>query len=157
MSYQNQIHHYLEQAEREMQENERALGAFRNLEPQLAALVGEGFGADGRIRATWTQRGLQDLDIDPRALRLPSDVVSREIKVAIEEAMGDLRGQTATLVDSLGVKTPQMPDPEEAQKQMARFREEMMGAFRISADELDRVARLREQYNPTPRPARRPE
>ena len=152
MSFQDQMHRYLEQAEREMQENERTLGEFRRIEPQLAALVGEGFGADGRVRATYTQRGIQDLDLDPRALRLTSDVLSREIKAAISDAVDDLRSQTKDLVDSLNVRAPQMPDPEEAQAQMARFREEMMGAFRISGDELDRVARLREQYHPVRRP-----
>lgn len=157
MSYHAQIQHYIDQAEQELKENERALGAFRSIEPQLAALVGEGFGADGRIRATWTQQGLQDLDIDPRALRLTSDIVSREIKAAIQEATRDLQSQTAALVDSLGVATPEMPDPAEVQRQMAGLREELMGAFRVSAGELDRVARLREQYNPTPRPGRRSE
>ena len=152
MSFHDQLHRYLEQAEQEMQENERTLGAFRRIEPQLAALVGEGYGADGRVRVTWTQRGIQDLDLDPRALRLTSDVLSREIKTAIAEAVDDLRAQTAALVDSLGVRAPQMPDAEEAQAQMARFREEMMGAFRISGEELDRVARLRQEYRPTRRP-----
>lgn len=155
MSYQTQIHDYLEQAEHEMQEAERALGAFRSIEPQLAALVGEGYGADGRIRATWSQQGLQDLDIDARAMRLTSDIVSREVKAAIAAATNDLRAQTAALVEGVGVKAPEMPDPEEAQRQMARFREEMMSAFRVSGAELDRVARLREQYNPAQRTAPR--
>lgn len=151
MSYHSQIHHYLEQAEQEMRENERTLGAFRSIEPQLAALVGEGFGAEGRIRVTWTQQGLQDLEIEPRALRLTSEVVSREVKAAITDAIGDLRTQTAALVESLGVQAPQLPDPEQAQQQMARFREEMMSAFRASGEELDRVARLRQEYDPAPR------
>lgn len=156
MSFQDQIHRYLEEAERDMRENERTLGEFRKIEPQLAELVGEGFGADGRVRVTWTQRGISDLEFDPRALRLTSEILSREIKVAIAEAVDHLRAQTAALVDSLGVRTPQMPDPEEAQAQMARFREEMMGAFRISGEELDRVAKLREEYNPSKRPGDRP-
>lgn len=154
MSFHDQLHRYLEQAEREMQENERKLGEFRRIEPELAALVGEGSGAEGKVRVTWTQRGIADLELDPRALRLTSDILARELKAAIAEAMDHLRSQTKDLVDSLGVKTPEMPDPEEAQAQLARFREEMMGAFRISGDELDRVARLREQYNPAPRAER---
>jgi hypothetical protein len=155
MAYNTQIQHYLEQAEQELKENERALGAFRSIEPQLAALVGEGWGAEGRVRATWTQQGLQDLDIDARALRLTSDIVSREVKAAIQGAMDDLRAQTTALVDSLGVKTPEMPDPAEAERQMAALREELMSAFRVSGEELDRVTRMREQYDPASRPTRR--
>lgn len=147
MSFREQMHQYLEQAEREMAENERALGEFRKIEPQLAELVGEGHGADGWIRVTWTQRGIQDIEFDPRALRQPSDIVSREVKVAINEAMEDLRARTMELVEGLGVPTPQLPDPEEAQAQLARFREEMTSAFRISGVELDRAAALREQYD----------
>lgn len=148
MNHQDQLYRYLEQAERQMQENERTLGEFRRIEPELAALVGEGYGAEDRIRATWTQQGLQDLEIDPRALRLTSDIVSREVKAAIRDAIEDLRRKTMDIITDLGVTTPEMPDPEEAQRQMASMREEMMGAFRMSAQELDRVARLREQYHP---------
>ncbi|KQY57191.1 MULTISPECIES: YbaB/EbfC family nucleoid-associated protein [unclassified Nocardioides] len=151
MSFHDQLHRYLEQAEQEMQENERKLGEFRKIEPQLAELVGEGFGAEGKVRVTWTQRGIQDLEFDPRALRLTSGILSREVKAAIAEAVEHLRDQTMEIVNNLGVKTPEMPDPEEAQRQLGRFREEMMGAFRLSGEELDRVARLRQQYNPSKR------
>ncbi|WP_067432491.1 hypothetical protein [Nocardioides jensenii] len=151
MSFHDQIHQYLEQAEQEMRENERKLGEFRKIEPQLAELVGEGFGAEGKVRVTWTQTGLQDLEFDPRALRLTSGILSREVKVAIAQAIEHLRDQTMEIVNNLGVATPEMPDPEEAQRQLGKFREEMMGAFRLSGEELDRVARLREQYNPSKR------
>ncbi|WP_170219485.1 YbaB/EbfC family nucleoid-associated protein [Nocardioides litoris] len=143
----DQLYRFLDKAEQDMAATERQLGSFRDAEPELAALVGEGRGADGWIRVTWTQQGLQDLEIDPRALRQPSEIVSREIKAAIAEASQDLSAKTLDLIEGLGIRAPEAPSPQEAQAQLGEMREQMMGAFRASASELDRVALLQQRYH----------
>jgi DNA-binding protein YbaB len=77
----------------------RAADGMRAARERLASLVGTGIAADGRVRVTWAAAtGLDQLDLDPRAMRMPSQDLSAAIKSAITDAMADLRRQTAEVL-----------------------------------------------------------
>lgn len=77
----------------------QAADGLRAARERLASLVGTGTAADGRVRVTWAAAtGLDQLHLDPRAMRMPSQDLSAAIKSAITDAMADLRRQTAEVL-----------------------------------------------------------
>jgi DNA-binding protein YbaB len=77
----------------------RAADGMRAARERLASLVGTGAAADGRVRVTWAAAtGLDQLQLDPRAMRMASQDLSAAIKSAITDAMADLRRQTAEVL-----------------------------------------------------------
>ncbi|MEU4545335.1 YbaB/EbfC family nucleoid-associated protein [Nonomuraea dietziae] len=57
-----------------------------------ASLRGDGEAADGRVRAVAGQDGrLRELRLDPRVMRMASEDLAREILVAVNAALDDLR------------------------------------------------------------------
>jgi DNA-binding protein YbaB len=67
---------------------------MRAARKRITVLEGRAEAEDGRIKVTWAAgRGLDDLRIDPRAMRLGSDELADAIKGAITSAMTDLQRQ----------------------------------------------------------------
>lgn len=82
-----------------LRELKKASDGMRVAKERLAALVGTGTAADDRIRVTWAAAtGLDQLHLDPRAMRMPSQDLADAIKQAIAAAMADLRRQTAEVL-----------------------------------------------------------
>ncbi|MFI0450871.1 YbaB/EbfC family nucleoid-associated protein [Actinomadura sp. 6N118] len=78
-----------EQFQRDMEQN---MGDFTKMKERIDEAVGKGEAADGRIYAEFTAKGgLTRLDIDPRALRLPSFELTEEIKAAVNAASADFQ------------------------------------------------------------------
>lgn len=79
----------------------KAADGMRAARERLASLVGTGTAADGRVRVTWAAAtGLDQLNLDPRAMRMPSQDLAAAIKSAITGAMADLRRQTAEVMQA---------------------------------------------------------
>ena len=77
----------------------RAADGMRAARERLASLVGTGIAANGQVRVTWAAAtGLDQLQLDPRAMRMPSNDLSAAIKSAVTDAMADLRRQTAEVL-----------------------------------------------------------
>lgn len=73
---------------------EQHANGMRAAKKRIAVLEGRAEAEEGRIRVTWVAgRGLGDLRIDPRAMRLGSDELAEAIKGAITSAMTDLQRQ----------------------------------------------------------------
>jgi DNA-binding protein YbaB len=82
-----------------LREIRKASDGMRAVRERLAGLAGTGIAADGHVRVTWAAAtGLDQLHLDPRAMRMPSQDLAAAIKGAISDAMSDLRRQTAEVL-----------------------------------------------------------
>jgi len=73
---------------------EQQMGEYTKIQDAIKEAVGRGEGAEGRIVAEYrTEGGLTRLDLDPRALRLPSDQLSTEIRTAVNAAAEDFQAK----------------------------------------------------------------
>lgn len=110
---------------RKMQKASDGLQAARE---RLASLTGTGTAADGKVKVTWASAtGLDQLQLEPRAMRMASEELAAAIKQAIADAIADLRRQTAeTLQQEAGIST----------RGGAKRVEEMREAFNGQMDEI---------------------
>lgn len=77
----------------------KASEGIRAAQERIATLVGTGTAADERVKVTWAAAtGLDQLHLDPRAMRMPSEELAAAIKQAITTAMTDLRRKTAEVM-----------------------------------------------------------
>jgi DNA-binding protein YbaB len=73
---------------------EQHANGMRVAKKRITVLAGRAEAEEGRIRVTWAAgRGLDDLRIDPQAMRLRADELAEAIKGAITSAMTDLQRQ----------------------------------------------------------------
>lgn len=108
---------------------------------QSAELVGRAESADGLIAATWNAvDGLQELTLDPRAMRMSSVDLAAEVVAVTVAACADLGRQRDRLSAQFGPEKS-LPDPEAlravghayaeaaggVQALMDRFRNELFG------------------------------
>lgn len=98
-----------EQFQRDMEQN---MGGLGKVQERINDAVGKGEAAEGRIRAEYrTDGGLTALDLDPRALRLPADELSEQIRTAVNAASADFQRQVREASSSMFT----MPEnPEQA-------------------------------------------
>lgn len=118
--------------ESRLREVRRASDGMRAAKERIARLKGTGTAADNKVRATWTAgEGLDELHLDPKAMRLPSGELSAAIKRAITAAMSDLSRQTAQAMrEETGI----------SQRDHAGRVQEMREAFHEQMDEIgDRI------------------
>jgi DNA-binding protein YbaB len=80
--------------ERFQRDMERNVGDFSKMQDRIKEAVGKGEAADGRIVAEFrAEGGLTGLTLDPRALRMPSEELSEEIREAVNTASRDFQAQ----------------------------------------------------------------
>ncbi len=95
---------------------------IKEMQSELLALVGRGEAADGKVRVEYaTGVGMQNLQIDARAMRMASQDLSEAITSAVREAMNDLQAQTRA-VTSAGLGD--MGDTEKLRSQVAAAQRE---------------------------------
>ncbi|MFE0147254.1 YbaB/EbfC family nucleoid-associated protein [Nonomuraea sp. NPDC059007] len=80
------------------------LAALSQVQEEMAELTGQGHAADGQVTVAYSElKGVHNLKIGPRAMRLGADTLAETILEAIATARTDLRTQAADLVtNSLG-------------------------------------------------------
>jgi DNA-binding protein YbaB len=75
---------------------------FEKVGRELAETRGKGQAAGGRVMVEVSADGsLQDLKIDPRAMRLGSEVLAEAIMCAARDAQHDVAGRTNQLMEPL--------------------------------------------------------
>ncbi|MGH3392836.1 MAG: YbaB/EbfC family nucleoid-associated protein [Actinomadura sp.] len=95
MSFGGDIEGFLKNAEQNM-------AKAGQLKDRIAEVKGVGEAADGKIRAEFNSSdGLARLDLDPRALRLPSEELSEEIRSAVNAASKDFQFQLSQVTKSM--------------------------------------------------------
>ncbi|MFI0404523.1 YbaB/EbfC family nucleoid-associated protein [Actinomadura sp. 3N508] len=100
--------------------------------PGTEEVEGQGTAADGKVRVVAGAGGeLTSVELDPRAMRMPSEELAEEIRTAVNDALRELRAKSRTADTAI--------DPEvlagrlrDAQDQGLR----QMAAFTQSLDDL---------------------
>lgn len=94
---------------------------------KMADVVGTAEGAEGRIKVTVRPGGrIESLELDPRALRLPSEDLAETIVATVHEASNNATEKIADLMESfipgMGARMRESLDPEKATKAAAASR-----------------------------------
>jgi DNA-binding protein YbaB len=94
----------------------------RDLQGELMSLVGRGEAAEGKVRVEYaTGVGMQNLQIDARAMRMASQDLSEAITSAVGDAMSDLQRQTKELTQA---RLGDLGDTEKLRAQVAAAQRE---------------------------------
>lgn len=125
----------------QLREMRRTADGLRSARERIAALSGTGSAADGRVSATWAAgTGLDQLHIDPRAMRMSSDDLAAAVKLAVVSAISDLRRQTTeVLQEETGVP------PDGAISRIADLRESFTSEMGEIAARIDEARRQMER------------
>lgn len=95
---------------------------IKDMQDELMSLVGRGEAADGKVRVEYaTGVGMQNLELDPRAMRMGSQELAEAITAAVRQAMGDLQSQTAAITKA---RLGDMGDTEKLRSQVAAAQRE---------------------------------
>ena len=143
MSTYEELSRRLDDADAAMHVAEDRLGNFRTMAATLAELVGRAESDDGHVVVEWTSAGLSVLDLDPRAMRLPSADLAAAIRATVTAAMADLREQTRAAIAGFGLGPDTAPTPEQVREQLADLRRLTMGGARQAAADIDRAEQVR--------------
>ncbi|GGO04431.1 YbaB/EbfC family nucleoid-associated protein [Microbispora bryophytorum] len=121
------------------------IAAVERLQETLSSLVGRARDEDGLVEVEFTGRGLSELKLHPKAMRLSSGELAERIKETVGAASDDLYRQMnramAEVLGQEGDQTRFLNDPEAVLKQV---REAESAFDRTTEDvlgELDRISR----------------
>ncbi|MEN3535414.1 YbaB/EbfC family nucleoid-associated protein [Microbispora sp. ZYX-F-249] len=131
--------------ERFGQRADARIAAVERLQDTLSSLVGRARDEDGLVEVEFTGRGLSELELHPKAMRLSSGELAERIKETVRAASDDLYRQMnramAEVLGEEGDQTRFLNDPEavlsqvrEAESAFDRTAEDVLG-------ELDRISR----------------
>lgn len=86
----------------------KRIGAYADYREKLSGLVGRAETEDRRIGVAFGEtRGVHDLRIDPRAMKMASEELAETVERLVNEARQDLRNQTSQLMeDTFGTVNP---------------------------------------------------
>jgi DNA-binding protein YbaB len=126
--------------ERFLRNMEQSTSEFTELQERINEVVGKGEAADGRITAEYTTKeGLSALQLDPRALRLPAEELSQEIRAAVNAAAKDFQSQVTEMSGKLfgapGDPKAQV-DPAEAMAKLDQIGNAFAGQMKDLVREL---------------------
>ncbi|GIH45213.1 hypothetical protein [Microbispora rosea] len=121
------------------------IGAVERLQSTLSSLVGRARDEDGLVSVEFSTRGLSELELHPKAMRLSSGELAERIKETMRAASDDLyRQMNGAMAEAFGQEGDQsrfLDDPEavlaqvkEAESAFDRTAEDVLG-------ELDRISR----------------
>jgi len=125
-----------ERFERSTREAERSMAKIGDMQVRMAALVGRGEAAEGKVFAESTSKdGISKVFIDPRMLRSPSEEISEQVRTAVNAAIMDLQVQMQELSKEIfGMEATDVLDPEEARARVEElgnaYAGEMQGLLR---------------------------
>ena len=115
------------------------------VQKQLSGLVGRASSGDGRIRVGCTTgAALTELHIDPRAMRMGADELTRTLLDLTAEAQADLKRQTEEIVsEAYGDQNPadMFRDPEKFGESLRAMGDAFSGAMGESVTALNDLKR----------------
>ncbi|GAA5011010.1 YbaB/EbfC family nucleoid-associated protein [Actinopolymorpha pittospori] len=102
------------------------------LQRRIGAVTGSATSDDQRISASFSEaNGVEELRLDPRALRLASEDLAAEIKQVVNAALADAQGQIQDLLnDALGADG--QPSAQEIGEQAAELQSSLDELMRDS-------------------------
>ncbi|WP_067794480.1 YbaB/EbfC family nucleoid-associated protein [Actinomadura formosensis] len=115
------------------------------VQKRLSGLVGRASSGDGRVSVGFTTGGaLSELHIDPRAMRMGADELTRTLLDLAAEAQADLKRQTEEIVsEAYGDQNPaeMFRDPEKFAENLRAMRDAFSGAMGESVTALNELKR----------------
>jgi len=109
---------------------QRRIAAAEELQRRIQAAVGTATSDDERITVSYSEaNGVEELTLDPRALRAGSEELATRIRQAVNGARADAREQIATLVRE-AAKADGVPDPQDVLAQVPDFEKTMEEVLR---------------------------
>lgn len=81
-----------------LRDAQKRLGQAAELQERLMSIVGQATSSDGRVKVQCTnEKGIANIDLDPRAMRMASAELAETLVTVIQEAMADLRTQSQSI------------------------------------------------------------
>jgi hypothetical protein len=122
-----------------MAQHAEQLAQAEQLEQGIRAAAGSAASEDGRIRVAWSEAGgIDELVIDPRAMRLASEELAAQIALVVNAARAQAQQQVADLVaDAMGSGAP---DPREVVAQLPELSVQLDEIMRETASMGSTVA-----------------
>ncbi|GGL14915.1 hypothetical protein Sme01_16220 [Sphaerisporangium melleum] len=121
------------------------LAKVEELQRRVAELVGLATDKDGLVTVEYTTEGLRELELNPRAMRLPSADLAALIKTVIHEAGRDLERRTNELTEEMfGAENDPLNvlrDPEAALAQIKQAEAVYNRTFEEVMSDLDAIRR----------------
>ncbi|MEO3810480.1 YbaB/EbfC family nucleoid-associated protein [Sphaerisporangium sp. B11E5] len=123
-------------AEKLLRGTQEQFARLEELQRRTGAVTGVARDENGLVRAEYTQDGLRDLRIDPRAMELSSGDLAELIKQVIAAAADDLRARAAALMSEV-FGSPGTPPPSPPNEPPGRTDEEMTARLDTLRRRLD--------------------
>jgi DNA-binding protein YbaB len=121
----------LEDLEEVVRQSEEALTRLGGVHSELAAVTGEGFGADGLARAVVDGVGrIQRITFEPRITRLDSHLIAEAATEAVRAAQEDAQRQNEALLRAATGGEPLTLDMDQARRQFEEIGEDLVRALR---------------------------
>ncbi|WP_432930045.1 YbaB/EbfC family DNA-binding protein [Microbispora sp. CA-135349] len=121
------------------------IDAVERLQGTLSSLVGRARDEDGLVGVEFSARGLSELELHPKAMRLSSGELAERIKETVRAASDDLyRQMNRTMAEVLGQEGDQARFLDDPEAVLAQVREAESAFDRTAEDvlgELDRISR----------------
>ncbi|MEU7691317.1 YbaB/EbfC family nucleoid-associated protein [Microbispora hainanensis] len=131
--------------ERFQQRVDARITAVERLQTTLSSLVGRARDEDGLVSVEVSARGLSELELHPKAMRLSSGELAERIKETMRAASDDLyRQMNRAMADALGPEGDQSKFLDDPEAVLAQVREAESAFDRTAKDvlgELDRISR----------------
>jgi DNA-binding protein YbaB len=117
-----------------LRDAERSTADVNEVKSRIAEVVGRGEAMDGRIKAEFNSSdGLAALHLDPRALRMQSEELSAEIRIAVNAASKDFQNRLSHASAAMfGIPT----DPFDLMQEPAMDADKMQEHARAQAAKL---------------------
>lgn len=120
------------------------MAKVEEMQESLTALVGRASDEDGLVTVEYSSKGLHELQLHPKAMRLSSGELAELIKETVAAAAADLqRGLNALMGEVFGEDNPARyaADPEGSMHDIRQARAAFDKTFDDVMGELDRISR----------------
>jgi DNA-binding protein YbaB len=121
----------MEDLEEVVRQSEEALSRLGGVYGELAAIMGEGFGADGLARAVVDGTGrIQKITFDPRIARLDTQTIAEAATEAVLAAQDAAQRQNEELIREATGGQPVTLDMDSARRQFEEIGEDLARSLR---------------------------
>lgn len=113
---------------------------MQEMRERISELVGYAQDEEGMVKVTYTAAGgLDQLELNPRAMRLASQDLSERIRTAVREAAEDLQRKMREVTQETFGDRPDLRDPEVAMEQAKEAQAAFDRTLKDAVGELDRI------------------
>ncbi|MFI6596337.1 YbaB/EbfC family nucleoid-associated protein [Nonomuraea sp. NPDC050536] len=132
-----------ENLERMVRDSEESLRRLAGMTDELASVTGKGESRSGLVGAVVDNGGrLDQIELEPRAMRMSSAELSEEIVEAVRAAQDSVQRQSEELLaQAMGSAEAGLPDMDKLQRQTKDIQDSFALSVENSLAEIDRLTR----------------